>query len=803
MKTLTSENLLIDVSSFLRASWFFFPGLLFIILGFVAFSQLPQGIDLLRQSLEHTSGGKFLIMLGLAFWAFTSWYTSRILAYNNDDLFDEAPKLTTIFPRLLGFLVFTVVGIGLCKAQDKAANIIPFFTIDTIVFIIIYFLSNREKELQEKREKENLPIENNYITEIAIGISSLGFLALFFSWNVTIWNLGSLVLIQIGSLIWVSFRNQKKDKNTRSKINSITTGDQNVNLKKPDEKNDYVGKMINFIFLKKTKIVSPDLVERKIKRGNNKGKNVNVQRVKKRMIKKRSLRTEYKTQLYFTEHNIFIGYHIIAILAIICYFTIIGSITVGRNAGSFVFLLLAFGILLGLGNMVALISYRTKISWHLIAIAVIGIAGIFVEPHQVRTIKLTAFNGYNQRPDLKTYLKRWINDPIRSALITQDSIPVFFILADGGASRSGYWTANILSRLHESTKVSSKNYSLFQQHLLGLAGASGGSVGNASFVTALVAQQRDSCLLTSNLNGNFLKLDFLTNALARMLGPEFVKTLFNPLWGDRADALEYSMESPNLKDTSSIMMAKMMASNINQLFVKPGFVPPILCINTTSMQDGTPGVISNIQDALFKSRKDVLKLLCPQDGMRISTAMVLGARFPYLSPAGRIGDDYFVDGSYFDNSGAGPIIEIIDKIQQLKLDPDTYFAKIIQKMRFHVIHIQNTPLKKSNLSKVHPFFNDLAAPIITLIGSYGTQTNFNDERLTNIINRSKGSYRRVNLYKKEKETYPMNWVISNPSLLNIDTAVMNEKFVDTMQNHLSHRQFRTLKFIAGNKKNWY
>jgi hypothetical protein len=463
--------------------------------------------------------------------------------------------------------------------------------------------------------------------------------------------------------------------------------------------------------------------------------------------------------------------------------------------------LLAFGILLGVGNILSFVSFKSKTNWHFIVIAIVAIAGFLVEPHWVRTIKLDQINSYNQRPDLKSYLEKWVNDPIRANVLAQNSVttfPVFFILADGGASRSGYWAASLLSDFHDSTPINGQTSSFFQQHLLGLAGASGGSVGNITFVTALVAQHKNPRLFTQDLCTDFLKVDFLTHPLARLLGPEFIKSVFNPFWGDRAQALEATIEFPQPNNESSKIMAGMMAGDINQLFASNDFIPPIICVNTTRMQDGKPGIVSNIKDSIFNSRVDVLGQLNPKQGLRISTTVVLGARFPYLSPAGRIQNNYFVDGGYFDNSGAGPIIEIISGIQTLANDtihPNSFLTKALKKLSFHVIHILNTPLKTDSLVKVHPFANDLAAPLITLIGSYGTQTGFNDTRLINLLKRTKtGSYTEVNLYKKMTDNYPMSWVISSKALSQMDSVENKETFVNKFSNQLIKGNFKNLSF---------
>jgi hypothetical protein len=83
--------------------------------------------------------------------------------------------------------------------------------------------------------------------------------------------------------------------------------------------------------------------------------------------------------------------------------------------------------------------------------------------------------------------------------------------------------------------------------------------------------------------------------------------------------------------------------------------------------------------------------------------MILGARFPYVSPAGRIGNSYFVDGGYFDNSGAGITHEMILELQRiindsLQINPNHY----LKKLKFYILHTTNSPLEEGRIEKIHP-----------------------------------------------------------------------------------------------------
>jgi len=68
---------------------------------------------------------------------------------------------------------------------------------------------------------------------------------------------------------------------------------------------------------------------------------------------------------------------------------------------------------------------------------------------------------------------------------------------------------------------------------------------------------------------------------------------------------------------------------------------------------------------------DLYDQLCNDQDIRLSTAALLSARFPYVSPAGRVPRcgtkfaTYVVDGGYFDTSAASPIQELWARLEPL------------------------------------------------------------------------------------------------------------------------------------------
>jgi hypothetical protein len=489
-------------------------------------------------------------------------------------------------------------------------------------------------------------------------------------------------------------------------------------------------------------------------------------------------------------HIIFL---MISLVALAVYLACTLNVGFAVSLGSFPFVLLAFSVFMGFGFILAFISIRIGINIHLIFVILTFLFGQWTERHEVALVerKPAIKETFASKASVRDYFIQWVKD--RDTLIRKSKeFPVYFVLSDGGASRSGYWVASVLGKLEDTSQHD------FSKHLFCLSGASGGSVGNAAFYTLLknAADQPDKNLPNDQpfyqAGKEYLRSDFLTYTLSRMLGHDFfVAMLPFDTRGDRAKALTDALEwAP--KD--SVLLKRQLEVPFSELAVYKNRVNtklPILCVNTTRMQDGQPSVISTIAiDPLtFNNRIDILARLKDNKDMKLSTAVVLGASFPYVSPAGRIDaykflrngptefPFYFVDGGYVDNSGAGVVHEMIIKLNSLRdsicrSNNDTILRNNCQKISFYVMHISNGPEGDVLLKKVNPFVNDLAAPLKTLMGAYGVQTSINDSRLKNYLRSMYGNelhYKPINLYRpQEPLKYSMNWVISRRTLDSMD-----------------------------------
>ncbi len=737
---------------FLKAIWLFFPSIVFLILAYFCFWKLSQGKDVMIITLENRKVfGLFL--LALIFWVLITWYTSRLLGKAKRLMVDDPHPLWRVLsvqtPRLLSYTCISIVLLAFFQLPYPETPHLSSGMCHLLLLASFPLYSLQYKFISTGLEKLRMAAIRSSIirwqkvrlaTYITATLATL--IVVYFRW---IWGMIVLLIFyQFCFLVFILIRRNIIDAKQQYSFQNKAKYDIN-------RKASVWKKIAQLVFDKEDK-------------------------------------------------QYFIALNSISIVAAVIYLATIFSVSFSTWIGSFPFLLLAFGVLLGLGNLVALFSVIARFNFHILLISLAFLVGLISEPHYTRlTTKRKEAPAFADRQNLEEYFESWLSDSTRLLKITANDsskFPLYFVMANGGASRSGYWVASVLSKMEDETQGK------FSEHLFCLSGASGGSVGNACFFSLLKAkanlQQFDSS--PDNMqeaSKQYLRSDFLTFTLARTLGPDIFRnfiTLYKV--SDRASALSFALENaPGKKVFLNDSMGVNMSAIITQK--KLQYHLPLLMINTTRMQDGSPGIISNIkiEDPVFNKRVDVLSLLDANKDMKLSTAMVLGASFPYLSPAGRIDHkpcdtctvepNYFVDGGYFDNSGSGAVFEIIFALKQF-LDQPKY-AAIKDRIDFHIIHITNDREEDAVLKKVNPFTNDLAAPVKTLLGAYGTQTAVNDFRLQKYIASiheeqvGKGHYNHLSLYTpKDKMDYTMSWVISKHVLNAMDKRLNNYKQLDSL-----------------------
>ncbi|HZY82272.1 MAG TPA: patatin-like phospholipase family protein [Cyclobacteriaceae bacterium] len=475
-----------------------------------------------------------------------------------------------------------------------------------------------------------------------------------------------------------------------------------------------------------------------------------------------------------SEQYVFKSVAVVFAIGLAIYITAIFFPYLADHMGPLTIAVLSFGVLVAISNVITIISIQKGINLFAVLFVWAIVLGNIFNPYSVRTVTMNK-EPVVKRPGMKGYVERWLQK--RERMIDHSTtFPVYLVIADGGASRSGYWVASVLSAIQDKTNANDPG-NAFAEHVLVLAGASGGSVGNATFYALLKNNLQDTVYSYRTSSQNFLSEDFLSPVLIRWLGSDFFKHIVPLPVDDRAIALEKGMEY-----FSNEHLRNAFAKPFTHAIDTSGCLP-ILFINTTNVQQGVPAVVSSIRIDSISQRVDVLTQLAqtyPNDTLDInySTGVVMGARFPYVSPAGNIGNKSFVDGGYFDNTGAGILHEMMQVLvkdirnNMIKISSDTIKNRqLLSKLKFQLLYLRNSSLDTTTSKVMHPLVNDAAAPIITVLGTYGSQTDINNSRLKRFMESldSKGPSVDMNLYRKtDEEEFPMNWVISTYNLGRMD-----------------------------------
>ena len=775
------------ISQLLKSLWIFFPGILFLILFVFCFWILGQGKDIIIAFTENQSQIGFLsfnytriiFFLAIGFWIYVSWYSSRIISYikkskqedqvqeiagksreeaeeafrAHKDYFELSENFLSELPRMIGNACFLILELAVLQSPILYNPLS--FTAALIIFIIALILLRYLHKWITKSQALKPSFRRAFWFLLIVFIAMTLFVS-FLPGKAHIFILLSLlILFHAVFIFYINLRRVQMDNEAMTLKAKLKTEQQ-------------TGGQRGFLI----KIMDFFCVPRK-------------------------------------ESGYFKWFFFISIGGIIFYLMVINWLLFARAIGPFPFIILAFGVLLAFGNTITAFSIRSSINIHFIFFVLALVFGL-AETHYVRTFEPPGDNNnYANRPPLKTYLTAWLNDRNVLADSSSGGYDVYFVMANGGASRSGYWTASVLGKIEDSALVYSPE-NRFSDHVFCLSGTSGGGVGVATFFGLLKDKGLKEKPIYSLSSKEFLKQDYFTYTVARMLGPDFFNYIFHfSSVADRAAALESSFEKSSLKNADSTYRVPFY-DTLSQFpaLLKGHVFLPILCINTTRMQDGNPGVVTNLKldSNIFNNRVDVLKLLKKDEDITLTSGAILGARFPYLSPAGRIANNYFVDGGYFDNSGAGVVQEMIRGILNIaeedSLQNGTLY-KQIRRLHFKVLHITNSPvnLDSSNIKKVAPFKNDLLAPILTIVGAYDMQTTVNDSRLINYIKDinnyswNKADYIQIPLYKdsiewrtdplrerfKDKEPpYAMNWFMSDTTIRRIDKRLDENRKLDSL-----------------------
>lgn len=249
--------------------------------------------------------------------------------------------------------------------------------------------------------------------------------------------------------------------------------------------------------------------------------------------------------------------------------------------------------------------------------------------------------------------------------------PVYVVAAQGG----GIYAANLagltLARIYDRCPA-------IRHHLFAVSGVSGGSIG-AGYLAALLndpamTPQDDTCALnrdkgpTETKMEALLRADLLAPVAAGFLFPDLLQRLLPvpvPAF-DRARAFEVGIETA---------WHSAMKSSSNPLVMpfrdhwRPAGAAPMLFLNATIVETGQQVAIApvRVDSDIAALQRVQTELARPGFDVPLSTAMSLSARFPLITPAGRVALSHrevrLADGGYFENSGTETAVSIIERLR--------------------------------------------------------------------------------------------------------------------------------------------
>jgi len=445
---------------------------------------------------------------------------------------------------------------------------------------------------------------------------------------------------------------------------------------------------------------------------------------------------------------------------------------------------------------------------------------------------VTDIKAQRKIPDLVTAFRQWLEHrrpAIEAYKKKGRAYPVFLVTAQGGGVYAAYHPALSLARLTDHCPE-------FAHHLFAISSVSGGSLGAAVYaelVRALPpapsndpASPSASCTPTRGPTlDNYLQTQvqrfFETDFLTPVITSAFIfdaPSLFIPqlrFGQDRARALESAFETawkqlklPGAGDGLS-------AGYFGRW--DPAGLAPALFMSTTAVNFGIPILVAQVDwsynpvsnvprtaasarsalaersapsPGLVKTVRD--RLLAPDDQLQVgvgnlldfrpdiqvatSTAVVLSARFPFVTPPAAITENTRIiksrglfnttkvleltDGAFYDNSGGIVARDIIAELVR-RLENDERLKEFKNDIKIELIRFTDTPAKRQGEASDYAH-SELITPLV----AYDAVRQSRGVLLTGVSRKAGTS----NIYLLD-EWYAgsLNWLLSEETKRDIET----------------------------------
>lgn len=276
----------------------------------------------------------------------------------------------------------------------------------------------------------------------------------------------------------------------------------------------------------------------------------------------------------------------------------------------------------------------------------------FNNNHEIRTTKKIE---NDKRLNLDEYVTGWLKYRYK-----RDTIPVYLIASEGGGARAALWT-------YETLKEMSIKIPGFKENILAYSSVSGGSLGTVTY--QLLKNDIENTEIQKKAY-QFLINDFLSPIMAYAMFPDALQRFlpFPVREFDRAAILEKTWEN-DWEKTFGNNKFNFKSSLLDYSLSLSQKHDALIFMNSTHIETGKRIIISPVKlnDENFYETTDLLNVMGKD--ISLSTATVLSARFPYLTPAGLIYDSnnkkwgQAGDGGYYENLGISTILDVYSRLR--------------------------------------------------------------------------------------------------------------------------------------------
>jgi len=274
-------------------------------------------------------------------------------------------------------------------------------------------------------------------------------------------------------------------------------------------------------------------------------------------------------------------------------------------------------------------------------------------------------------------------------------VPLVFIASSGGGIRAAAWTSYVMDCLFMDSLgveecVAARDGA---SSIALMSGVSGGSLGLATWTASTLEAANSS---EEDWVKRRLGDDYLASTMAWLLLVDTPRSFigFGPSVRGRAEVMELAWEASwgdgdqdsylsggifeQWRRYDEIPFTLFNGTSVNDpcrfnvsVLTSTAHSDGDTCTSLDAFEGRREGVDESVSLA---ATQDLADYLCEDQDIKLSTAIMLSARFPVITPSGRIGGGlsrcgknlisaFVVDGGYLDGSGAGTVTELWNRIE--------------------------------------------------------------------------------------------------------------------------------------------